>query len=398
MKVLIVSHKPPYPTNDGGSLAIYNLTLGLKQAKIDVELLCIETEKHPFLSDYKTEIPFNIESCYLDTKIKPVNAINALLKNESYNITRFYNEDFRKKLITKLNGKKYDIIQLESLFVTPYIDTLRNNSKAKIVYRSHNVEYKIWEHLALGEKKFLKKSYLKKLSKQLKEYEYSILNKYNGAVFITDNDSKYYENVGSKKPHITIPFSLNTNKYKPHLSNNKSICYLGSMDWLPNVEGIDWFINNVWHAIKTSSNIDFYLAGKSMPPKYFKNNSPQFHVIGEVHDAIEFISHHNIMIVPLFSGSGMRVKIVEAMALGKVVIGTPLAFQGIKGIENGKNAIIANHDTEFHDQIIEVSNNTELMQYISKNARALIEEKYSIKSNTEKLINFYNSLFNGAKS
>ena len=190
MKVLIIAHKPPYPPKDGGCLAIYNVALGLFQSNIDVEVFCVETDKHPFKLEDAKNIPFKISSGYVDTRLKPIAALKSLIKDKSYNISRFYCKIFERKLVKKLQSKNYDIVQLETLFVTPYIQTIKNNSNSKIVYRSHNVEYKIWKHLAQGEKKLIKKSYLNKLTKQLKSYEYSTLNKYDGAAFITEIDRK----------------------------------------------------------------------------------------------------------------------------------------------------------------------------------------------------------------
>jgi glycosyltransferase involved in cell wall biosynthesis len=394
MNVLIVSHKPPFPPNDGGCLAIYNLALGLNKKNVNVDVFSIETHKHKFNVENRDKIPFNIEAHFVDTKLKATKAISALLKNESYNISRFYDKTFEKKLIQKISDNAYDIIQLETLFVTPYISAIKRHSTAKIIYRSHNVEYKIWEHLATGEKRTLKKSYLKKLATQLKKYEYSTLNRYDGAVFITNEDKDYYNKGGCKRPHLTIPFSVDESLYKPSLNKLNSISYLGSMDWLPNTQGVDWFINNVWKSIEATSAIQFHLAGKNMPNKYYKFDSKQFKTIGEVNNAIAFINAHNIMIVPLFSGSGMRVKIIEAMALGKIVIGTSLAFEGIENVRHNENVLIANDAIEFSEAITTTITDKNLVNKLSKNARLLIEEKYSIDANTDKLIAFYKNLMN----
>lgn len=391
MRVLIISHKPPYPPHDGGCLAIFNLSLGLWQSGINVEIFTIETQKHPFDKNLSSKIPFPINAQFIDTSIKPIKAFNSLIKNESYNISRFYNKNFEHELIIKLKKEKFDIIQLESLFVTPYINAIRKNTKAKIVYRSHNVEYKIWEHLANGEKQLLKRSYLKTLSKQLKEYEYSTLNKYDAAVFITEKDKKYYTKIGCKKPHITIPFSVDMNQYDPSHTNTHSICYLGSMDWLPNIEGVDWFIKKVWPQLK-NNNMQFFLAGKRMPDNFKKLNDDNLKVVGAVDNAISFINEHPVMIVPLFSGSGMRVKIVEAMALGKIVIGTKLAFEGIEGVIDNENVLIAESASTFAEKITMIFNDTSLMKTIGENARKLIDHNYSITSNSKKLIDFYKNI------
>ena len=108
---------------------------------------------------------------------------------------------------------------------------------------------------------------------------------------------------------------------------------------------------------------------------------------GEVENANDFISNNNIMIVPLFSGSGMRIKIIEAMAMGKLVIGTSVAFEGI-AVQHNKNGIIANTSNEFKEAILMCLQHPEVVKSIGQKARKTIEEQYNNTVIVKQLINF----------
>jgi glycosyltransferase involved in cell wall biosynthesis len=114
-------------------------------------------------------------------------------------------------------------------------------------------------------------------------------------------------------------------------------------------------------------------------------------IVGEVDDSKLFINSKSIMLVPLFSGGGMRVKIIEGMAYGKTIISTSIGAEGIV-CEHGENIMIANDENAFADAIVVCANNKELSDSLSTNARKLIEAKYDNNIICEQLSDFYKEL------
>jgi glycosyltransferase involved in cell wall biosynthesis len=295
-----------------------------------------------------------------------------------------------------LNESKFDIIQLESLFMAPYIDTIRKYSSAKVVLRAHNVEYRIWERLAQSIGSPIKKWYLNLLAKRLKKYECSVLNKFDGIVALTKDDENLFRTSGCTIPVFVSPIGLDTNNYNFSPSNTglQSVFHLGSMDWLPNIEAIDWFIENVFPLLVPDSHTkkySIYLAGKNMPDRFFKLNSDNLIVSGRVDDAKGFMVDKQIMIVPLLSGGGMRVKIIEGMAMGKTIISTTIGAEGIQ-YENGKNILIANTPSEFSMAILKCITDTDFCLSTGASARLLAIEKYDNHVVGSGVLEFYNTL------
>jgi glycosyltransferase involved in cell wall biosynthesis len=397
MKILQVCSKTPYPSKDGGSIAMNILTEGLIANGNQVTVLAINTPKH-FIKDEEIDPAYRKKTTYrsvfIDTSIKPFAAFFNLFSNQSYNVSRFYSRPFERILTELLLKERFDIVQLETLWVTPYVETIRKNSKAKIVFRSHNVEYMIWERLASISKNPLKGMYLKLLAGRLKKYEIGMLNAYDGIACITDLDASVFKKAGCTIPIVHIPFGVDLSDYKPVDSDTQfpSVFHIGSMDWMPNEEAIKWLLNTIWPKIHLKyPNLNLYLAGRNMPGWLLELKMKNVVVEGEVKDSLKFINSKSIMVVPLQSGGGMRIKIIEGMALAKTIISTSIGAEGI-AYENNLNLLIADTEEAFEQAIVHCVSDKTFSETIGKNARTLIETKYDNRKICKRLFEFYQTL------
>lgn len=397
MKILQICSKIPFPPKDGGSIAMNILTHGLIDCGNEVDVFAVNTPKH-FIKeediDKQYRIKTNYKSIFIDTEVKPLAALLNLFSCKSYNISRFYSKQFELALIQQLKANEYDVIQLETLWVTPYVSTIRKHSKAKVVLRSQNVEYMIWERLASDTPNFFKKVYLKLLARRLKRFEKSTVNNYDAILTITKLDTQVYKNDGCRLPILHIPFGIDLAKYKTDISNleKPSIFHIGAMDWRPNADGLSWFLKNVWEKVSlTHQNTKLYLAGRNMPDWLMQIKMKNVVVEGEVPDSHKFINSKSIMIVPLASGGGMRVKIIEGMALGKTIISTAIGAEGID-YTDGENILIANSKGEFLDAINRCLNNQDFADKIAENGKQLVKTSYDNKVICNNLTVFYKDL------
>jgi glycosyltransferase involved in cell wall biosynthesis len=398
MKVLQLCLKPPQPAKDGGCIAINNISKGLIDLGVEIKILTLSTHKHPFIKEAFTQSfiqSSKIEGVFIDTKLNIVDAFSNLVTADSYNVSRFFSTDFDILLRKTLEAGEYDIVHLESLFMTTYCHTIRRFSKAKIVLRSHNLEYMIWERLARQASNPAKRVYLNLLAKQLKTYELNTFQSIDGIASITDEDGLKFKNLGCKKPIITIPFGIQLSEYhfiEPTLPFEITLFHLGAMDWKPNIEGVSWFLEEIWESlILKFPNLSFQLAGRNMPNWLLQSEYKNVINHSEVPSATDFINNHTIMVVPLLSAGGMRVKIIEGMALGKVVISTSIGAEGIT-YEDRKNILIANTQEEFLSQISWIIEDPSRIIEIGNNARRLIEKSYDNEIIIRDLYGFYAGL------
>jgi glycosyltransferase involved in cell wall biosynthesis len=168
--------------------------------------------------------------------------------------------------------------------------------------------------------------------------------------------------------------------------------FIGSLDWMPNQEGLQWFLENVWQKlIKRFPNLSLHVAGRNTPKWMLNMNVKNVKFHGEVPCAPTFINQHPIMVVPLLSGSGMRAKILEGMALGRVVLTTKIGLEGI-GAESKKEVLVADKVDEFIDAIEYCYEKKENLYRIGHNAIEFVNQNYDNLQIANKLAVSYKSL------
>lgn len=400
MRILQLTNKVPWPPKDGGAIAILTLSKAFFLRGNQVTVLAMNTKKHHIrIEEIPEHLAAEIQFQLVDVPaiISTLGAIKNFLFSElPYNAERFINEDYSLNLIQLLKENEYDVIQLEGLYMCPYIPLIRRHSKALISYRAHNIEHEIWKRSASVEKG-MRSLYMKIFSSRLKKFEKKQLNEYDVLVPITERDGLKLDEMGNKKPRHVTQTGIDLSSLVPSAKNLEfpSLFHIGSLDWIPNQEGLIWFLNHVWEKLHAKHpQLKFYIAGRNAPAWLVQTLKVDGVVyLGEVEDAYEFMNSKAIMVVPLRSGSGMRVKIVEAMALGKVIISTTIGSEGILSTDH-KNILIANEPDEFIRSVEEVLDNRNLHDKIGKNAIRFIHDKFDNLAIVDKLIEFYKQQLN----
>jgi glycosyltransferase involved in cell wall biosynthesis len=333
MKVLVLSHKPPYPIVDGGCLAMSRFIIdlqGVKQIK-EIDYVTLSTHKHPFIPaafDQATTDKVTFQGIPIDTKIKLIPALVSLLSNKSYHTKRFYHSHVAQILLARLNSKKYDVIIFESLYAAIYTPIIRSVFKGKICYRSHNLEFRIWSDLARNERNPLKAWYIRQLAKTLKTEEINTWNQVNLILPISKNDADFMKEF-TKTTVRYLPSSMPDNKRDVNKSIQR-VCFLGSFDWEPNLEAVKWFIDTILPIIALDfPQIEFHIAGRKSTeiPIEYRKSSVVIH--GFVEDPLQFIAENGIFVAGLQSGSGIKMKILEAMSIGAPCVLTNKAAEGL---------------------------------------------------------------------
>ncbi|TNE51750.1 MAG: glycosyltransferase, partial [Bacteroidetes bacterium] len=223
-----------------------------------------------------------------------------------------------------------------------------------VALRAHNVEHEIWERVAVNSHP-LKRWYLNRITPRLKKFEQNSLNQYDLLIGITERDVQQFRALGLEKPAVVVPIGLDCSAYMPDESSFQrpvSLGFIGSLDWMPNIEGLTWFLQKVWKPLLHPAypELELHIAGRNTPAWLRRLRMPGVHVHGEVPDASDFINQHTVMVVPLLAGSGMRAKILEGMALGKVVLSTSIGLEGIAA-RHRQEVLIADTPEEFYSAV-----------------------------------------------
>ncbi len=396
MRILQLCHKIPFPPSDGGAIAMHQLTQGLLDRGEYVKVMALapykQKQEHDRIPEEYTE-ETSFEAFPVDTRVKPWPAFLNLFTRESYNISRFYCPEAAARLAGLLQEEDFDIIQLEGLFLTPYIPVIRRHTGTPMIFRSHNIEHFIWERMAKSEPNLLKRWYLKFLASRLKTFELKTVYQVDGLVAISPVDKYFFVKNGFSHPAITIPVTIDADQYKPgeDTAEPGTVFHLGSMDWRPNQEGLRWFLDEVWPLVtEKDPSLTFHLAGKNIPESFMRYGNGQVKIDGMVPDAVRYMNSMELMVVPLRSGGGMRVKIIEGMAAGKAIISTSIGAEGID-CTHGENIFLADTPAEMADAILYCLSNKAVMEKMGTRARDFVKKHHTTGPAIDRLISFYHS-------
>jgi glycosyltransferase involved in cell wall biosynthesis len=393
MKILQICNKPPFPSVDGGTMAMQNLSEALSIQKHQVKIIALNTPKHfSRIEKIDKEIreKFSIEYFFINTKITFFNTLFNLFTSKSFHASRFYSNKIAEQINLIIENENFDLVILDSLFCGVYLKSIKKIFKGKIVLRAHNIEYKLWQRIKNHETNKLKKIYLSIQTSRLEIFEKKVINESDAIIAITKEDKDYLQENFNKKNIFVLPYSVKK-IFTSNSPKNKTLNFyhLGSMDWLPNLNGLEWFLSNVWKKFFINNTSMFFrMAGRNMPEHLIQQSEKNLFIEGEISNAENFVNSCDVMICPLFSGGGIRIKIIEALSCGKPIIATKIAAEGIPYQNYSPSPIIIVENE--NDFIESINNFKDLNFYTARSLMAikLIEDNFLLEPLSKSLSDF----------
>ena len=287
--------------------------------------------------------------------------------------------DFAPQLIELLKSNSYDYIifeHLSSMLLSPIVKRYAPN--AKLILDAHNIDYKLEKNPEIRHK--------------IKKMESSLIRHVDYFFACSNDDVDELQDMNDiRLKGFNIPNGVDSKSKTysaPKTGLEQKILFCGSLNYYPNKEGLLWFYKNCWSIITDAlPEIRLEIIGRGDLSDYeeLKNDS-NIDLIGEVDEVNEYYHRNSIAIVPLLSGSGTRLKILEAMSFGNPVISTTIGIEGIE-VENGKSAIIADEAADFAQAIINLCQAPDQIESLRAKAYQLIQEKYDWQVIGEKIKN-----------
>jgi polysaccharide biosynthesis protein PslH len=397
-RILILTNRVPHPLNDGGNLAMHAMIEGYRMQGWEVFLLAMNTSRHYITPDVLKTIYTGItafETVDIDNSVKPVATIaNYLFSTKPNHASRFFQKTFAGKLEEVIKQFSPNVIQFESVFLSSYLPLVKKLTHAITVLRLHNIEYQVWQRLAMETRGTIKKIYLSNLGQRIEQYEKEVWAHYDLLLPITDADAAFVRQSGVQAAMLTIPFGIDIKSVYGSTSANWSVYHIGAMDWIPNQEAVKWFLQEVWPLLHQKiPQASFYYAGRNMPQHFKELDIAGAHCMGEVPDAQTFIADKKILIVPIQAGGGIRIKILEAMAEAKVIVSTSIGMQGID-VQDGVHYLRADTAIEFVDKLSWIYDNKEKAEAMALAAQAIVRDKYDSHQLMQMLDNKLSGILN----
>jgi glycosyltransferase involved in cell wall biosynthesis len=374
MRILFVAPKIPWPATDGGRIAIYELIRHLAQRGHQAALLGFgspqsadELRAHAGLTWAKA-IP-------RDTATQLLPAAMNLFSSLPYTAEKYRSGEMAQAVRTALQEELFDLVQLENTHMGHYLRVVQKSNKPSIL-RLHNVESLLAERYARTAAPPLN-WYVAIQARRMRRFETWASEQASLCLAITEPDADRVRKMAPDAQVAVSPAGVDLERYSPRPMSEEpgTVVFVGALDWPPNVDGIRWFRSKIWSRIsQVEPTARWIVVGKSPPADilHWPEEDRNIQVTGYVEDVRPYLHSAAVVIVPLRSGGGMRLKILEAMAAGKAVVSTPMGVEGIPA-RNGEDIVLANADRSFGVEVIRLLQDAAERKRIAKAARALAE-------------------------
>ena len=381
-KVLILSNKLPYPSDDGSSIAMARLLETLVMKELDLHYYAINTDKHSKDVDVSKAHQPNVtfEAFAWNTSPKPSTALGNLATNLPYHVSRFYIPTLLERL-KSFDTNSFHTVFLEGAFMGMYASEAKRIGQQTIL-RAHNVEHEIWQRLAENEQNPLKRWYLKLQSRRLKRFETKLSQAVDQVWCISEKDQKWFESITAAAyfvPTAVLP------KPGPTSIQPLRCHHLGALDWAPSIQGLQWFMTEIWpQVLERVPHAEFHIAGNNPPKNFQFPNGQNIHFHGRVKDATAFTHHHGISVIPLLAGSGMRIKILENSAAAVPSISTAVGAEGIFSKDSAE-AIIVESVAEFVEALVVLLEQPERALALGQSAQEDILNRFGMQPTLQRI-------------
>ncbi len=385
----------PYPPNKGDKIRSYNILKYLsKKNKVSVGFLIDDIKDLKYISKLESQVE-NIFYDQIKTKVKKIqSAVIAFIQNKPITVPYFYSSQLQTELDKFLDVHPIDTIICSSSPSAEYIFRSRHYQKLRqkthLVMDFIDMDSQKW--LQYSQKENFPLSFIfKREAKTLLEYEKRIEKEFDQLIIVSDAEKELFRDHVPTSKLQAISNGVDLEFFNPaYQSQNKlsspSLVFTGAMDYWPNIDGAIWFTEQVLPLIKQRyPQVRFYLVGSKPSPELMKlEKTGEIIVTGFVDDIRDFIQQADICVIPLRIARGIQNKVLEAMAMGKIVVSTPEAAEGLN-IDIEQDICIQKDANSFANSVISLLSDKETSDRIGENARKAVENNYSWEQNLKLL-------------
>jgi polysaccharide biosynthesis protein PslH len=394
MKVLWFSHLVPYPETGLGVLQrSYHLVRELSRAH-DVYLLAFVQRKiisdllgdvdaglqraREHLGQYCTRVQFLPIPSERSGWARQWLAARSLVGAHPYTIRWLQSEHARKVAADWNAAIDFDVVHLDTLSLAPYRSMFPHCAKS---LDHHNIESDMMLRRARIERHRLKRLYFWQEGLRLRRYERRVCPQFDLNITCSSLDTRRLEDVAPGVVAAEVPNGVDTEYFHPDGDHEqpRSLVFAGNMSWYPNGAAMLFFADEVWPTLKARvPGVTMDVLGGSPPPRLLALAAAdeQFRVRGFVPDVRPYVNRAALYVCPIMDGGGTKLKILDALAMGKAIVAHPIACEGIE-VQEGRDVIFARKPDEFADSIAMLLESPERRRKLALNARYLAESTYS---------------------
>ncbi len=394
MRVLFVTTKTPLPINDGHSLRTYNL---LRSVASHHEVTLLSCVKFPIEYNFRSELETicsSVKQFIVPENNSRMSAVTSaclnIFESKPYVARKYDQNALRREIRRLLKEQKYDLVHLDMLPLGVFLDEIR----VPIVLNEHNVESALLMRRVESISNPLTGWYFAEQQKRLQLFEERVVSRVNHVLACSDEDKTILNTMAPGQRISVVPNGVDTAFYQSSgkcAEELSRLVFVGGMNWFPNKDAIVWFDQHVLpELIQQEPGIRLHVIGK--PDDGLKIVHGKHIVMnGFVDDTRPYLEKASIFIVPIRIGGGTRLKVLEAMSMGKAIVSTTVGVEGIR-VEDRRHVLIADTPEEFASCVVELLGNTDLRARLGAAARERACSEYQWDRIGLKLLEAYESI------
>lgn len=393
--LLFIAHRIPYPPNKGDKIRSYNILRHLaKSYDIDLFFL-IDDPRDLHVVDALRPL---VKNCFFDVirpRLKKLQSCLHLMRRKPLSVPYFYSHQLQKRIDKSIAEKEFSHVfcfsspTAEYVFKSRYYQTKLKNTH--LVMDLIDVDSLKWKQYAQSAKWPMQAIYRRE-ARELFDYELKIADQFDDLLLVSEAEKRLFQQQVKKGRISAISNGVDLDKFAPGKGtavdrDTPVIVFTGLMDYWPNIDGVTWFVDNVFPLIRRAvDNVKFIIVGANPSPSVktlAKYDGVE--VTGFVDDVRDYIAAADLCVVPLRVARGIQNKVLEAMAMGKAVVCTPDALEGIRA-EPGVEVVTSRDAHDFANSIITLLADGRRRDLLGENARKCMEKNYSWEQNLNILL------------
>lgn len=394
MKILFLSPTVPFPLTDGGRIRVFNLLKQIAQ-RSEVTLLALETQSSDVESVVHLErFGIRVHLVRQGGKLPSVSfgtLLRAFLKKVPITVARYNVPAYRQKFRELVATETFDLVHYEMFHVAQF----HTETHLPSLLSQQNVDAAIWQRLCQETANPLRKCLYWTQQRAFERYERLTNPQFDIVTCASEIDRQTFQRTNAAGRFEIIPNGVDVEDYQPAYDSEEDahLIYIGSMDWYPNEDAVAFFADEVLPKIHEKlPDVQFSAVGGNPSPRLQKLAArSQILVTGRVPEIKPYFARATVFVVPLRIGSGTRLKILEALAMGKAVVSTTVGAEGLNLVD-GEEILIADEPIAFAEAVLRLLTDASLRRKIGENGRARVERDYDWRRIGEKLYRLYQSL------
>jgi glycosyltransferase involved in cell wall biosynthesis len=386
LKILFIQNRPLFPADTGGKIRTLNVLRHLAQWH-EITYLCnVETNEHRQARSQMEQLGLRVETVERRTIGRAsvrfwLKLLINLASEEPLSIQKNFDLRVRKRARLLVRCEPYDLVICDFLHTAKHASSMVGIPR---ILFQHNVEAQILQrHATRDGGGGLRRAYVSLQCRRTRAFESAAGRWFDAIVAVSENDRCTFQRDYGWQHVRTIDTAVDLDYFQPPSEPPRTdhCVFVGSLDWMPNADGVQWFVRGVWPQVRAAKpHATFSIVGRNPPAAISRLREVSgVEVIGCVPDVRPQLAKACIAVVPLHVGGGTRLKIFEAMAMGKAVVSTSLGAEGLT-VADGKHLALADSVDQFAQRVIELMDNMAMRQRMGQQALCLVRKRFGAET------------------